>query len=98
MMNFSAVISVIETVPAVKKAVLFGSRAMGTHSRYSDIDIALFGEFDFLEVERIKSELEELPVIQKFDVVAYNEIKNSALREHIDRVGQVIFQRQESVT
>lgn len=75
------------------KAVLFGSRAKGKERRYSDIDIALFGDLTSHETELIACDLEELPIIQKFDIVAYNSIKNAALREHIDRVGQIIYER-----
>ena len=93
MIDFKLIIAVFELTPAIEKAVLFGSRAKGTESRYSDIDIALFGELNSLEVERIACDLEELPIIQKFDIVAYNHVKNLALREHISRVGKVIYER-----
>jgi len=93
MIDFIPIISVFENTPTVQKAVLFGSRAKGTASRYSDIDIALFGDLDLLEIERIACNLEDLPIIQKFDIVSYNHIKNPALREHIDRVGNIIYER-----
>jgi len=69
----------------VSKAVIFGSRAKGTHRCNSDIDIAVWG--DGLYIERIFSELDELPMPYKFDVVEYDKITHIALREHIDRVG-----------
>lgn len=36
--------SVLATCPKVQKAILFGSRAMGTFRSASDVDIALEGE------------------------------------------------------
>jgi len=85
--------AVFNAHPSIEKAVVFGSRAKGTHTRYSDVDIALYGEVGLLEVEETRCELEELPLVYKFDVVAYNLIENEALREHIDRVGAVVYER-----
>lgn len=79
---------------SIEKAVLFGSRAKGTAWDGSDIDIAIFGINDELVAERIATELDELPLPYKFDIKAYNRIENSALREHIDRVGIVIYERK----
>ncbi|MCL2197474.1 MAG: nucleotidyltransferase domain-containing protein [Defluviitaleaceae bacterium] len=93
MIDFAPIRAVLENHTCIKKAVLFGSRAMGTHKKYSDIDIALFGEFKSNQVAQIAEELEELPIIQKFDVVAYEGITNPDLRDHINRVGQTIFEK-----
>ncbi|MCL1862063.1 MAG: nucleotidyltransferase domain-containing protein [Defluviitaleaceae bacterium] len=93
MIDYDLIRAVFENHTCIKKAVLFGSRAMGTHKKYSDIDIALFGEFESDQVSRISNELEELPMIQKIDIVSYGSITNLDLRDHIDRVGQVVFEQ-----
>ena len=89
----NAVSAVFESNPSIQKAVVFGSRAKGSHSPCSDVDIALYGNLDFLEVERIVCELDDLPTICKFDVVAYENVNNASLREHIDRVGRVVYEK-----
>ena len=90
--DYCCVISdVLATHQAVESATLFGSRAKGTNKPYSDIDIALFGDIDYLEVEQIISDLDEQPTIYKYDVVAYAHIKNPRLKSHIDRVGIPIY-------
>jgi len=89
----NAVSAVFESNPSIQKAVVFGSRAKGSHSPCSDVDIALYGNLDFLEVERIVCELDDLPTICKFDVVAYETVNNASLREHIDRVGRVVYEK-----
>ena len=71
----------------VTGALLFGSRAKGTSSPGSDIDLALEGISEPLRAEAIASELEELPLPYKFDVKALAAIKHQGLREHIGRVG-----------
>jgi len=80
--------------PEIVAAKLFGSRAKGTHTAQSDIDIALWGDIDALRAESIAAELDELPLPCAFDVKPIDLIKLQALREHIERVGVVIF-RQE---
>ncbi|MHB8064173.1 MAG: nucleotidyltransferase domain-containing protein [Ruminiclostridium sp.] len=77
----------------ITKAVLFESRAKGVAWEGSDIDIAIFGIDDELKVEEIAIEIDQLPVPYKFDVKAYDEIRNLDLREHIDRVGIVFYER-----
>ena len=42
---------------------------------------------DPLRVEAIASELDELPLPYRFDVLALETLENPALREHIARVG-----------
>lgn len=70
----------------VKKAVLFGSRAKGTHKHGSDVDIAVIG--DEKRVFYTLNEETNLPYF--FDVINMEEIVSQNLREHIQRVGKVI--------
>lgn len=92
----SAISAVFKNNASIQKAVVFGSRAKGNHAPYSDVDIALYGDIGLLEVENVSCDLDDLPFIYKFDVVAYNLIKNTALREHIDRVGVVIYEKRDN--
>ena len=77
----------------VQRAVLFGSRAKGTFTVNSDVDIAIEGIATPLQIAAIALELGELPMPYKFDVVAAETIHNQALREHVQRVGMVIYTR-----
>ncbi|MDR0991536.1 MAG: nucleotidyltransferase domain-containing protein [Ruminococcus sp.] len=70
------------------KAAVFGSRAKGNFRYNSDIDIAVWGN---VRIGHILTELDELPMPYKFDVVSYETIKNDKLREHIDRVGKPLI-------
>ena len=87
----SLIVSVFRNHPEVVAAKLFGSRAKGTHTPQSDIDIALWGDIDALRAESIAAELDDLPIPCSFDVKPFALIKLQALREHIERVGIVIF-------
>ena len=89
----SAIKAVLAEYPSVESASVFGSRAKGTNKPYSDVDVVVFGDLDFIEVERIISDLDEQPTIYKYDVVAYKNINNTKLKNHIDRVGVPIYTR-----
>lgn len=86
--------AVLERHSRVSEARVFGSRALGTHRPESDIDLALYGEVDDMLAARIAGELDELPLPYLFDVRAYPCVKHAPLREHIDRVGKVLFTRK----
>jgi predicted nucleotidyltransferase len=88
--------SVLARHPEVKGAILFGSRAKGTATPASDIDIALEGLEDSLKAEAIASELDELPLPYQFDVKALAAIRHRPLLEHIERVGVRIYGERES--
>ena len=79
--------SVLARFPHVTRAVVFGSRAKGTCKVNSDIDIAVDGNISPLEAESLRGDLEELPIANRFDVVALQHLINADLLEHIERVG-----------
>jgi predicted nucleotidyltransferase len=73
--------------------VLFGSRAKGTAKPSSDIDLAIDGLMHELHAEALARELDELPLPYRFDVQASQCMRHDAVREHIARVGIVIYTR-----
>ena len=75
-------------------AAIFGSRAKGDYKPYSDVDIVLYGDLNLSDVERVICDLEELPLVYKFDVVAYGLVKSAELRQHIERVAVCIYERE----
>ena len=83
--------SVLRQHREIESATLFGSRAKGTHSDRSDVDLALAGPLGALGAEAIAAELEELPLPYRFDVHALAAISHTPLLEHIARVGMVIY-------
>ena len=85
------VLSVLRQHQEIESAILFGSRAKGTHSDRSDVDLALAGSLGALGAEAIAAELEELPLLYRFDMHALPAITHTPLLEHIERVGKVIY-------
>jgi len=85
---------VLQRRPEVAAAILFGSRAKQSHQPESDIDLALEGDLDAIGAESIAAELDELPLPYQFDVKACSEIRSAQLRDHIQRVGAVIYEKE----
>ncbi len=77
--------------PEITEVRLFGSRAKGTHKLYSDIDLALWGAVNPLQAQSIAAELDELPLPYQYDVQPFDCIKSDPLREHIERVGILLY-------
>jgi predicted nucleotidyltransferase len=91
--TIKAIRKILVTEGAVRKAVIFGSRAKGNYRPGSDIDLALFGDgLDLNALGRITALLDESPIPYQVDVCLYDGIDNPALREHIERVGKVFYE------
>ena len=87
--------AILETVPSVDKAVLFGSRAMGLARTNSDVDIMLYGDgLKMQDIMQISSLLEETTLPYQFDLI-HHDAENPALLEHVEQYGKVIFQREK---
>lgn len=86
--------SVLAKHPVVEKAVLYGSRAKGTHKPGSDIDLTLYGEaISSKERDRILDELDELDLPYLIDLSVFSRLTHAGLRDHIERVGVVFYSR-----
>jgi len=83
--------NIFRQTDCVKKAVLFGSRAMGLHRHNSDVDIALYGDgITMRDILRINAKIEETTMPYMFDFVLGGNA-NQALSEHIRTYGKVIY-------
>jgi uncharacterized protein len=82
--------------PEVSQVKLFGSRAKGSHSVRSDVDLAVWGAVDPLRAEAIAAELDELPLPYRFEVQSFDHITHRALREHIERIGIPVYPEASS--
>ena len=85
------VTAVFRRHPEIVSAKIFGSRAKGTHTSRSDVDLAVWGGVDEIRAEAIAAELDELPLPYRFEVKPFDTIKLKSLREHIERVGILVY-------
>lgn len=75
---------------SVTKIILFGSRARGTNTERSDIDIAVYGgdfEHFYWDVK------EKTHSLLMFDIVQADESISDELRQEIKKDGVVIYEK-----
>ncbi len=79
----------------ISKVIIYGSRAKENYRAGSDIDITLIGENLTLKnsVYPLMDKIDELNLPYLFDISIFEHINNKDLVEHINRVGQVFYQR-----
>ena len=89
-----AIIAEIAANERLERAVLFGSRATGTNTVSSDVDIALFGDrLTLTDQARLAAALDEIPMAQSVDLLLHRSIQDRKLREHIRRQGIEWYKR-----
>ena len=88
--------SVFSAHTGVTRALLYGSRAKGTWKNGSDIDLTLYGTLSFEDLLRIENDLDDLLLPWTIDLSVYETIDNPSLREHIDRIGLVFYEKASS--
>ena len=71
------------------RVILFGSRARGTHTEHSDIDIAIDSDEDIEDdIVDLKAIIEESDLPQKVDIILLPKASKS-LKEEILKEGKV---------
>lgn len=94
------ILQVLSRFPQVKEAIVFGSRAKGTHKPGSDVDLALRVEQGHKDVVRQISRIlnDDTLLPYRFDVLDCDSITNPELLSHIQRVGIDFFKIKSSST
>ena len=94
-----AIVAALAANGRVERAVLFGSRATGTNTVTSDVDIALFGErLTLTDLARLSVAIEEIPMAQSVDLILYDSIRDRTLLKHIQSDGIDWFTRPTTST
>lgn len=85
--------------PAVEQAIIYGSRAKGTDHPGSDIDLTLVGkDLSFDDLLKIMQEFYESAIPYTVDLSMWDLIEDINVRNHIDRCGQVFFDREKDAS
>lgn len=93
--TIDAINQVFTVYPAIEKAVLYGSRAKGNYRDASDIDFTLMGkDLTFTLLAKIEADLDDLLLPYKIDLSMYDHIGNPELLDHVERVGEMFYQRK----
>ncbi len=93
-----AIRAVLRQWPQVDRAVIYGSRAKGTYTEGSDIDLTLVGGSDLtLRIRnRIATALEDLMLPYRIDLSVLTDIEDPAVQGHTAQRGAILFDRKEA--
>ena len=93
--DLDEIVKIFQQYQAVEEAIIFGSRAKGNYRKGSDIDIAIKGkDIGYDDVTSLSFAFnEESTMPYYFDIVHFEAISETALIDHINRVGRRIFLR-----
>lgn len=83
--------------PQVRKVLVYGSRAKGNYRPGSDIDMTI-SEGDSLNLNlllKLTNDFADSPLPFFVDLSILSQLTEPALLDHIQRVGRVIYQREE---
>ncbi|AUN93909.1 nucleotidyltransferase family protein [Pseudazoarcus pumilus] len=82
------ILAVLRAWPQIGTVTLFGSRALGTFRTGSDIDLCLTAPgLGLSELLQIETQIDDLLLPWKVDLLLRHQIDNPDLLDHIDRVG-----------
>ena len=94
----SMIASVLEACPAVKEAILFGSRAMGNYKPASDVDLFLVGEkIGMNELLQLHRGIDDLPLPIDVDLQADTMLQSPDVRRHIRQHGRLWWRRSSGL-
>lgn len=85
---------IIEHVTKICKACgvshlsLFGSYAVGTQTKYSDMDFVVYGVAD---MDELQERIEDIPTLVKIDLFEYDLCENPFLKEDMDLYARKIY-------
>ena len=83
-----ALLEILTAHESVTRVVLFGSRAMGTYTTTSDVDLALYGDhLTMTDQATLGQAIDALPMPQRVDLLLHASIRNQALLNHIQDHG-----------
>ena len=91
------IVEIASQFSAVKKVVLFGSRARGDHTSKSDYDIAVYTDGEFPDKTLFMNRMYNLDTLYKIDIVYMNEKLSPELVRNIEHEGIIIMERQNKV-
>ncbi|NHQ60997.1 nucleotidyltransferase domain-containing protein [Chlorobium sp. BLA1] len=90
---------VIALYPQVEQAILYGSRAKGTHKNGSDIDLTLCGTaLTTKTLFEISEEIDNLHLPYTIDLSIFSDIDDPGIIEHIKRIGVIFYTRNHNIS
>ena len=84
---------VLDAFPGIDRVWIYGSRARANHRKESDIDLAVDApSLDDHQFLALKSQIEDLELIYRLDVVHLQSVSSEVLKHHILRDRKVFWE------
>jgi len=94
--TFQKITQILAEDPKIDSAIIYGSRAKGNFRNGSDIDLTLKGEGLTLKNQLdLMDRLDASLIPYSFDISIAHQLSNPDLIDHIERVGQVFYQKSD---
>ncbi len=78
--------------PLIRQVILYGSRAKGTYTEHSDIDLVTLGSsVDRHLIAEVLLDLADSNIPFTVDLQNYHDLKNPRLIDHINRMGITLY-------
>ncbi len=91
--DISKINSVFKKYKSIDKVIIYGSRAKGNYKPASDIDLTLISvDSDLTFLLRLQTEIDDLLLPYKVDLSVYSLLDNENLKDHINRVGLLLYE------
>lgn len=89
--SFQILLEIFRNYPAISEVKVYGSRAKGTYTVRSDLDLVILDEIDRKTLGEIWMEVNSSDFPLTVDLQVWKDIKNENIKEHIQRVGKVFY-------
>ncbi|WP_439487848.1 nucleotidyltransferase domain-containing protein [Algoriphagus sp.] len=91
------IIDIFKKYPEVGHLLIYGSRAKGTHSNRSDLDLVISDrEIDRFTMGKLLSDINESDFPYTIDLQILDRIQNKNLLDHIHRMGKSFYRKEKA--
>lgn len=86
--EFNKLMMVLSQNANIEEAIIYGSRAKGCHTRFSDIDLTLKGKnLKYSDLFDIEEKIDDLLLPYEMDLSLYSTLRSESLINEIDLTG-----------
>ena len=93
--SYEELIQILDSVPEIEEAFIYGSRARGDYDNASDIDISLNGEnLTKRSLRMLNDKLYDSHIPYFFDTHIFADIRNPKFKANVLRDGRLLYKRR----
>lgn len=95
--SYKELVQILDSVPEVEEARIYGSRARGDYDHASDIDLSLSGRnLNRRSLRILNNRLYDSHIPYFFDTHIFADIRDSKFKANVQRDGRLIYKRVQT--